>query len=57
MMSQNRQNQRDRIQAQCDYQINIDAKKEIEALQIQISKLEIEKLDIIIEMLKKQQEG
>ena len=56
-MSQNRQNQRDRIQAQCDYQINIDAKKEIEALQIQISKLEIEKLDIIIEMLKKQQEG
>ena len=57
MMSQNRQTQRDRIQAQCDYQINIDAKKEIEALQVQISKLELEKLDIIIEMLKKQQEG
>ena len=55
MMSQNRQNQRDRIQAQNDYQINIDAKKEIEALQVQLSKLELEKLDIIIELLKKQQ--
>lgn len=55
MMSQNRQNQRDRIQAQCDYQINVEAKKEIEALQKQISKLELEKLDIIIQMLKKQQ--
>jgi len=53
MMSQNRQNQRDRIQAQMDYQTNLDAKKEIEALQLQISKLEIEKLDMIIEMLKK----
>lgn len=55
MMSQNRQNERDRIQAQSDYQINIEAKKEIEALQLQISKLELEKLDMIILMLKKQQ--
>ena len=53
MMSQNIQNQRDRIQAQMDYQTNLDAKKEIEALQQQISKLEIEKLDMIIELLKK----
>ena len=37
MMSQNRQNQRDREQAQHDYQTNIDAKKEIEALQLQLS--------------------
>ncbi len=52
MMSQNRQNERDRIQAQHDYQINIDAKNEIEALQIHLSKIETEKLDKIIEMLK-----
>ncbi|MEI8060235.1 MAG: DUF1003 domain-containing protein, partial [Ferruginibacter sp.] len=51
MMSQNRQNQRDRIQAQEDYQTNIDAKKEIEQLQIYLNKLETEKLDKIITML------
>lgn len=51
MMSQNRQNQRDRAQAQHDYKTNIDAKKEIEALQIHLSKLETEKLDKILEML------
>jgi len=51
MMSQNRQNQRDRVQAQEDYQTNIDAKKEIEALQLQLSNLEIQKLDKIILML------
>jgi uncharacterized membrane protein len=51
MMSQNRQSQRDRIQAQEDYQTNIEAKKEIEALQLQISNLEIKKLDKIISIL------
>ena len=51
MMSQNRQAARDRIQAQDDYQTNIDAKKEIEALQIQLNTLEVEKLDKIISML------
>jgi uncharacterized membrane protein len=51
MMSQNRQSQRDRVQAQEDYQTNIDAKKEIEALQLQLSNLEIKKLDKIIMML------
>lgn len=51
MMSQNRQSQRDRIQAQEDYQTNIDAKKEIEALQLQLSNLEIKKLDKIIQMM------
>ena len=55
MMSQNRQNQRDRIQAENDYQTNIDAKKEIEALQLQLSKIEVEKLDAIIELLKSKQ--
>ena len=53
MMSQNRQNQRDREQALHDYQTNIDAKKEIEALQVQLSKIEIEKLDKIISLLEK----
>lgn len=53
MMSQNRQNQRDRMQAQHDYQTNIDAKKEIEALQIQLSKIEMDKLDKIIQLLEK----
>jgi len=51
MMSQNRQNKRDRVQAQHDYKTNIDAKKEIEALQIHLSKLETEKLDKILAML------
>jgi len=53
MMSQNRQNQRDREQALHDYQTNIDAKKEIEALQVQLSKIEIDKLNKIIELLEK----
>jgi uncharacterized membrane protein len=53
MMSQNRQSQRDRIQADNDYQTNVEAKKEIEALQIQLNKLETEKLDKIIKMLEK----
>ena len=39
IMSQNRQSQRDRIQAQEDYRTNIEAKMEIEALQLQIEKL------------------
>jgi uncharacterized membrane protein len=51
MMSQNRQSQRDRIQAEEDYLTNLEAKKEIEALQLQISKLETDKLDKIIKML------
>ena len=57
MMSQNRQSERDRIQAQQDYQTNIDAKKEIEALQLQISKLETDKLDKIMLMLEEMQKS
>lgn len=52
MMSQNRQNERDRVQAQADYQTNLDAKLEIEALQKQLNTIELEKLDKIIVMLK-----
>lgn len=51
MMAQNRQNERDRLQAQADYQTNIDAKLEIEALTIKLDNLEREKLDKIIQML------
>ena len=53
MMSQNRQNARDRIQAANDYKTNTDAKKEIEDLQMQISKMELEKLDKILAILEK----
>ncbi len=52
MMAQNRQSQRDRVQAQEDYRCNVEAKKEIEALQIQLNKIETEKLDKIMAMLK-----
>lgn len=51
MMAQNRQSQRDRIQADNDYHTNLEAKKEIEALQVHLNKIETEKLDIIIKLL------
>lgn len=51
MMSQNRQGERDRMQALEDYRTNQEAKLEIEALQIQLNKIETEKLDKIIKML------
>jgi len=51
MMAQNRQNDRDRLQAQADYQTNIDAKLEIEALAKALNRLEVDKLDKIIAML------
>lgn len=51
MMSQNRQNERDRLHAEADYKTNKDAKREIESLAIQLKSIEVEKLDKIIEML------
>ncbi len=51
MMAQNRQNERDRAQAMADYQTNLDAKHEIEALQQQLATIEIQKLDKIVKML------
>lgn len=51
MMSQNRQNDRDRVQAQADYQTNVDAKLEIEALSKKLNSLDVNKLDKIIKML------
>lgn len=54
MMSQNRQNERDRMHAEEDYKTNIDAKLEIEALAIMLKSIETEKLDKIIELLQEQ---
>ena len=51
MMAQNRQNQRDRIHAEEDYQTNIDAKKEIEELTKKLNSIEVDKLDKIMKML------
>ena len=51
MMAQNRQNQRDRAHAEEDFQCNLEAKKEIEQLEIHLSSIEIGKLDKIIVML------
>ena len=52
MMSQNRQNARDRTRAEENYTVNQEAKKEIEALQLHLNKIELEKLDQIIILLK-----
>ncbi len=51
MMSQNRQADRDRAQANADYATNITAKEEIEELQGQLSRIEIDKLDKILKIL------
>src|ERR1700744_844075 len=51
MMAQNRQGERDRAQAEQDFKTNREAKKEIEELQVLLSKIEIEKLDLLIKMM------
>ena len=51
MMAQNRQNERDRAQANDDFKTNIEAKKEIEQLQIRLNAIETQKLDKILAML------
>lgn len=53
MMSQNRQTDRDRVQAQADYETNVSAKEEIEELQTRLARIETEKLDKILEILRK----
>lgn len=52
MMAQNRQNDRDRAQAQSDYQTNIDAKLEIEALSIKLNSIEVDKIIRMLEEMK-----
>lgn len=51
MMSQNRASQRDREQAQNDYETNIAAKEEIEQLMRRLDSIEIDKLDKILRIL------
>ena len=53
MMSQNRQSDRDRHQAEADFETNVKAEAEIEELQERLARIEIEKLDKIIELLRK----
>jgi len=53
MMAQNRQNERDRAQADEDFRTNVEAKKEIEALQIRLNAIEVDKLDKLMEKIDK----
>ena len=51
MMAQNRQNDRDRAQADADYKTNCEAKEEIEELQKRLNAIEVDKLDKILTLL------
>jgi uncharacterized membrane protein len=53
MMAQNRQNERDRAQADADYKTNCEAKIEIEELLSKLNSIEIDKLDKILAILEK----
>lgn len=53
MMAQNRQSDRDRVKADEDYKTNVEAKKEIESLQIRLNNIDVEKLDKIIAILER----
>ena|SRR5258708_203439 len=57
MMSQNRQNERDRAHADADFETNVAAKKEIEELQRSLARIENDKLDKIISLLQKERES
>jgi len=51
MMAQNRQNDRDRFQAQEDFKTNVEAKEEIEELQKAIARIENDKLTQILQKI------
>jgi uncharacterized membrane protein len=53
LMSQNRQADRDRDQAQHDYDTNVAAKEEIETILRELGRLELEKLDKILMLVQK----
>ena len=53
MMAQNRQNERDRAQANADFKTNCEAKLEIEQLLEKLNSIEIDKLDKILALLEK----
>ena len=50
MMSQNRQNDKDRLQARQDLMTDTRAKKGIETLQKMLARIEVDKLDKILEL-------
>ena len=52
LMSQNRQAERDREHAQHDYETNVAAKEEIETVLKELARLELQKLDKILELLR-----
>jgi uncharacterized membrane protein len=52
LMSQNRSAERDREHAQHDYEVNVEAKREIEELITTLARIEIDKLDKIMAVLK-----
>jgi uncharacterized membrane protein len=51
MISQNRQADRDRHQAEEDYRTNVEAERRIEELQKRLADIEVNKLDRILELL------
>ena len=51
MMSQNRSADRDRFQAAADFKTNVEAKKDIEDLQRQLARIELDKLDRILAII------
>jgi uncharacterized membrane protein len=53
LMSQNRQSERDRVQAMHDYETNVAAKQEIETILHELSRLEQQKLDRILAIVQK----
>lgn len=53
MMAQNRQADRDRAQADEDFKTNVEAKKEIEELQLKLNAIDTDKLDKILALLEK----
>lgn len=53
MISQNRQTERDRHQAEEDFRTNVEAEQRIEDLQRRLAAIEVNKLDRIIELLEK----
>ena len=53
MISQNRESDRDRLQAEADYETNRSAKVEIEELQTRLAHIEDDKLDKILALLQK----
>jgi uncharacterized membrane protein len=53
MISQNRQAERDRHQADEDFKTNVEAKRRIEDLQKRLAEIEMNKLNRIIELLER----